>query len=406
MISKSLGLLRGYLIGSFRKRGLGMKKAKLLICIVVVFLFSNYVIALTPSQEGNNDPLVRIKDITRIKGVRDNQLIGYGLVVGLSSTGDGNSSGITTQSYVNMLQRFGIEADINSIDVDNVAAVMVTAQLPAFSHSGSKIDVTLSSLGGATSLQGGTLLMTPLYGPGGDEVYAVAQGPVSIGGFNAGQGGNQVRENHATVGRVPNGALIERELPTSFTTNNHIVLLLSNPNFATAQRVSDVINGKFGYTPQGGYYAQAVDASQIEVNIPKYFRNRVVNFVSRVGQLAVRPDTEAKVVINERTGTIVMGHNVRLSKVSVAHGNLTVTISTDSNVSQPNPLAEGETEVTEDTEVDVNEEDNRLMVLPKGSSISDVVKALNAVGAKPRDVIAILQAIKRAGALHAKLEIM
>ncbi|WP_018248182.1 flagellar basal body P-ring protein FlgI [Orenia marismortui] len=377
-----------------------------LLLLLMLLIISSSVLALTPNQEGINDPLVRVKDITRIKGVRDNQLIGYGLVVGLNGTGDGKSNQFTVQSVANMLNRFGIKVTSDQMSVDNVAAVMVTAKLPPFAHSGSKIDVTLSTIGDADSLQGGTLLMTPLQGPLGNEVYAVAQGPVSIGGFNGGQGGNQVRQNHTTVGRVPNGALIEKDLPTAFSDNGYIRLLLSNPNFSTAQRIADVINGNFGYTPQGSYYAEAVDAGQIDIKVPKYYKEKVVKFVSRIGQLSVRPDTEAKVIINERTGTIVMGHNVRLSKVSVAHGNLTVTISTQENVSQPNPLAEGETAVTEDTNVDVTEEDSRLMVLPKGSSIFDVVKALNAVGATPRDIIAILQAVKESGALHAKLEIM
>lgn len=266
--------------------------------------------------------------------------------------------------------------------------------------------MTLSSIGDANNLQGGTLLMTPLQGPGGNEVYAVAQGGVSIGGFNEGGGGNQVRQNHTTVGRVPNGALIEKDIPMSFTNNGHVTLVLANPNFATSQRISDVINGTFGYNPQGGYYAEPIDAGQVEVKVPRYYKDKIVNFISRVEQLEVRPDTEAKIVINERTGTIVMGHNVRLSKVSVAHGNLTVTIATKENVVQPNPLANGEVAVEEDVDINVEEEDNRLMLLPKGSSISDVVKALNAVGASPRDIIAILQAIKQAGALHAELEIM
>jgi len=384
-----------------------MKKIKrFFYTILIICVLSGSVLALTPDQESLDDPLVRIKDITRIKGVRDNQLLGYGLVVGLNGTGDGNSSQFTVQSVANMLSNFGIIVDPEELGMDNVAAVMVTATLPPFVHEGSKIDVTLSSIGDADNLQGGTLLMTPLHGPGGNEVYAVAQGPVSIGGFNEGGGGNQVRQNHTTVGRVPNGALIEKEVPMSFTTNEHVTLVLANPNFATAQRISDVINGTFGYTPQGGYYAEAIDAGQVEIKIPNYYDNRVVNFISRLEQLEVRPDTEAKVVINERTGTIVMGHNVRLSKVSVAHGNLTVTISTQDNVSQPNPLSNGQTQTTQDTQVDVSEEDKKLMVLPKGSSISDVVKGLNAVGASPRDIIAILQAIKQAGALHAELEIM
>ncbi len=383
-----------------------MKKLIVYILVLSLFLLNASVFALTPNQEDNNDPLVRIKDITRVKGIRDNQLMGYGLVIGLNGTGDGKSSKVTSKSYANMISNFGINTPPNEIVLDNVAAVMVTAELPPFTSEGSKIDVTVSSLGDADSLQGGTLFMTPLYGPKGNEVYAVAQGAISIGGFNAGQGGNRVRQNHPTVGMVPNGAIIEKDVPMYFTDNGHVTLLLNNPNFATAQRMADVINGSFGYNPQGGYHAQAVDPGKIVIKIPNYYEEKVVDFISRVEQLSVRPDTEAKVIINEKTGTIVMGHNVRLSKVSVAHGNLTVTISTEENVSQPPPLTDGQTEVTEDTDIDISEDESRLMVLPKGSSISDVVKALNAVGATPRDIIAILQAVKRAGALHAELEIM
>ncbi|GAB6137313.1 flagellar basal body P-ring protein FlgI [Halanaerobaculum tunisiense] len=382
-----------------------MKKFIVIQLCLLVLLVTNPVLALTPGQESNNDPLVRIKDITRVKGVRNNQLIGYGLVVGLNGTGDGGSDQ-TVQSIANMLNEFGVKVDPSQLGADNVAAVMVTADLPPFARSGDEIDVTLSSVGEADSLQGGTLLMTPLQGPAREKVYAVAQGSVSIGGFNAQQGGNQVRQNHSTVGRVPNGAIIERSLDTKFAAEGKMTLVLAEPNFSTAQRIADVINSKFGYTPQGGAYAQAMDGGRVQVKIPQHFTDNKVGFMSRVGQLEVRPDTDAKVVVNERTGTIVMGHNVRLSKVSVAHGNLTVTIETNEEVSQPAEDSEGETAIEENTEVEVNEEEKKLMVLPKGATISDVVKGLNAAGAKPRDVISILQAIKEAGALHADLEIM
>lgn len=366
--------------------------------------FSNdFTLALAPNQPGADDPLVRIKDITRIRGVRNNQLIGYGIVVGLDGSGDGQNSQLTVQSIGNMLQNFGVDIDQDQLGGNNAAAVMVTAQLPPFVHPGSEIDITLSSIGDADSLQGGTLLMTPLTGPAGDQVYAVAQGAVSVGGFTAGQGGAQVSQNHTTVGRVPNGAIVEEEVPMEFNQDNRFTLVLENPNFATAQRVADVINQEFGYTQDGGYYAQAKDAGQVEIQIPSFFRDRIVNFVSRVEELEVRPDTEAKVVINERTGTVVMGHNVRLSRVSVSHGDLTVTIATTEEVVD---VGEEEVEIIEGEEVDVTEEKASLVVLPKGAGISDVVTGLNAVGATPRDVISIIQAIKEAGALHADLEIM
>ncbi|MFO7820020.1 MAG: flagellar basal body P-ring protein FlgI, partial [Halanaerobacter sp.] len=320
----------------------------------------------------------------------------------------GNQS--TVQSVGNMLQQFGVEVDPEELDLDNVAAVMATAELPPFAQTGDEIDVTLSSMGGAENLQGGTLLMTPLQGPRREKVYAVAQGPVSIGGFNAGGGGNEVRQNHPTVGRVPNGGIIERTVPNQFSRQERVSLVLNEPNFTTAENIAKVINDNFGYTPEGDRYAKAVDAGQIEIKIPQHYQDRKVEFVSQVEKLNVRPDTDAKVVINERTGTIVMGHNVRLSKVSVSHGDLTVTISTENEEGDDNQDGEDENQENnqqqQNQDVDVDEEENRLTVLPKGASISDVVEALNEVGAKPRDVISILQAIKESGGLHADLEIM
>ena len=388
---------------------------KVMICITLLAVVSNTALALTPQQSTSNEPLVRIKDITRVKGVRSNQLVGYGIVVGLNGTGDGEGNEFTIRSVSNMLQRFGVNVEPENMSLDNVAAVMATADLPPFTQSGDKIDVTLSSLGDAETLQGGTLLMTPLQGPSGNKVYAVAQGPVSIGGFNAGGGGNEVRQNHPTVGRVPNGAIVERTVPNQFSKEDRVSLVLNTPNFTTAENISKVINSNFGYSPQGGKYAKAVDAGQVEVKVPQHYQDRKVEFVSRLGKLSVRPDTKAKVVINERTGTIVMGHNVRLSKVSVSHGNLTVTIETEP-VPQENNNQNQEGEENnnqqqnnnpqQDQDVNVEEEQNRLTVLPKGANISDVVTALNKVGAKPRDIISILQAIKQAGALHADLEIM
>ncbi|MGM0502654.1 MAG: flagellar basal body P-ring protein FlgI [Bacillota bacterium] len=375
------------------------------ICILFLILITNTAFALTPNQSTSNEPLVRVKDITRVKGVRNNQLIGYGLVVGLAGTGDGQGNESTISSVANMLQRFGVSVDSDNLNLDNVAAVMATAELPPFAQSGDEIDVTLSSLGGADDLQGGTLLLTPLQGPSGDEVYAVAQGAVSIGGFNEGQGGNQSRENHTTVARIPNGAIVEKTVPNKFSNNNRINLVLKEPDFTTAENIAKVINNHFGYSPEGDEYAQAVDAGQVEVRVPQHYQERKVELVSRLGQLAVRPDTKAKVVINERTGTIVMGHNVRLSKVSVSHGNLTVTIATENEDEQPNQNQAAQNNQNQDGEEE-GEEEESVAVLPKGSNISDVVKALNGVGAEPRDIISILQSIKQAGALHADLEIM
>jgi len=371
--------------------------------LILNSIFALPVIA--KGQQSFQDPLVRVKDITRIQGVRINQLIGYGLVVGLNGSGD-SSSALTARTKANMLRRFGIDLSPSQAQSENVAAVMVTAELPPYSRSGDRINVTVASIGDADSLQGGTLLMTPLTGPNQQEVYAMAQGPLSIGGFNASQGGNSIRRNHTTVGMIPNGAIIEKNVTTDFSSDEGVTLILDNPNFMTAQRIASSINQRYGYNSAGHNFAQAIDPGRVEVSIPSYYQDNQVSFVAQLNSLLVRPDTEAKVVINERTGTIVMGHNVRISTVSVAHGNLTVTISSQENISQPPPLSGGETAKEKETKIKAKEEKDSLLVIPKGSSIADVVKALNGVGATPRDTIAILQAIKEAGALHAKLEIM
>lgn len=378
------------------------------IILAITLSFSLILSLPLLAQEDNTfqDPMVRIKDITRVQGVRSNQLSGYGLVVGLNGTGDGGGSAATVRSIANMLQNFGVNVNPSQVESENIAAVMVTAELPPFGRVGDRIDINVASIGDADSLQGGTLLMTPLLGPNQQQVYALAQGPVSIGGFNTEQGGSSVRKNHATVGQVPDGATIEEGVETDFSDQQQVTFLLDEPDFATAQRIADVINQRYGYDSEGNNAAQAVDPGRIKVSVPDRMEDRLVSFVAQVNRLSVRPDKKAKVVVNERTGTIVMGHNVRISTVSVAHGNLTVTISSEEEVSQPPPFSEGETETTEETEIEAEEEENRLIVLPKGSSISDVVKALNGVGATPRDTIAILQAIKAQGALHAKLETM
>lgn len=381
------------------------KVSTILIIILISSLLMSPVLLAKDSKRNYNDPLVRIKDITDIKGVRDNQLIGYGLVVGLNGSGDSSSS-LTSRTEANMLKKFGINVNPGQLEAGNVAAVMVTAELPPFARPGQRIDLNVSSIGDAESLQGGTLLLTNLMGPNQQEVYVRGQGSVTIGGFNASQGGNSVRQNHTTVGVVPEGGIVEKEVKTEFVNQQSATLLLNNPNFETAQRIAETINQQYGYSSDGSSVAQALDPGRVKVSVPTYFKNKEVSFIAKVNKLSVRPDTPAKIVVNERTGTIVMGHNVRVSKVSVAHGNLTITISSQENVSQPPSLSEGETKKTEDTDIKTSEEENRLMVIPKGSSISDVVKALNGVGATPRDVIAILQAIKEAGALHAELEIM
>ncbi|MCK8824570.1 flagellar basal body P-ring protein FlgI [Fuchsiella alkaliacetigena] len=358
------------------------------------------------NQSTYHDPMVRIEDITRVQGVRSNQLVGYGLVVGLNDTGDSSSSESTFNSVTNMLRNFGIDVDPNQVEAGNVAAVMVTAELPPFNRIGDNIDLTVSSIGDAESLEGGTLLMTPLTGQDRDQVYVMGQGPVSIGGFNVEANDDAVQQNHPTVGKVPNGGIVEREVRTDFSQQEEISLILENPNFETARRIAETINERYGYQAGVGNFAQAVDAGEIKISVPSFLQNRIVDFIAQVNSLAVRPNTEAKVVINERTGTVVMGHNVRISTVSVSHGNLTITISTQEEVVQPEPFAEGETEVIEDVDIEVEEEEQEMVVVPQGSTISEIVQALNAIGATPRDTIAILQSIKEAGALHADLEII
>ncbi len=342
---------------------------------------------------------VRIKDIATFEGVRENQLIGYGVVVGLEGTGDTTQNKFTFQTIANYLDKMGLTLDPKAFQMRNTAAVAVTAILPPFPRVGQKIDVMVSSIGSAKSIQGGILLITSLKGAD-SKVYAVAQGPVSIGGFNASQGGSGVRKNHSTVGRIPNGAIIEREIPFNFSSQNYFVLVLNNDDFTTTNRVVNVINKKFGEI------AGAVDSRTIKIMIPDKFKRNKILMVSLLENLEVIPDSRAIIVINERTGTVVFGENVKISKVALAHGNITVTIRTDYNVSQPNPMSGGQTVVTERKNVDIKEEEARFTVVENTTTISDVVKILNSLGATPRDIIAILQAMKSAGAIKAELKII
>ncbi|HFB83992.1 MAG TPA: flagellar basal body P-ring protein FlgI [Thermodesulfatator sp.] len=343
----------------------------------------------------------RLKDLANIQGVRSNQLIGYGLVVGLKGTGDGNQTQFTVQSIVNMLKRLGVTVDMAQVKVKNVAAVMVTAELPAFAKVGQKLDVLVSSLGDAKSLQGGTLLLTPLKGADG-QVYALAQGPISIGGFAAGgAAGGGVQKNHPTAGRIPGGATVEREVPVDLLHRQEITLALRDYDFTTVTRATEVINAYLGAP-----YARALDGKTISVRIPDQYRHNIVGFIAELERLEVNPDTVAKVVLDERTGTVVMGENVRISKVAIAHGNLSIQIKERPRVSQPPPFSPGATVVVPESQVSVTEEGNRIVVLEEGASIGELVRALNAVGATPRDLIAIFQAIKAAGALQAELKII
>lgn len=343
----------------------------------------------------------RIKDVAKVQGVRSNQLVGYGLVVGLAGTGDTNKSVFTVQSVANMLKSFGVMVSTAQLQSKNVAAVMVTANLPPFAKSGDTIDITVSSMGDAKNLQGGTLLQTPLRAANG-QVYAVGQGAVSTGGFAASAGGASQQKNFPTVGNIPSGALVEREVPMSFTDKDKekITLALSQPDFTTANRISEAIDQRFGQI------TVAKDPGTVVVNIPYYYSDNLVGFIASIEELPIIPDTAAKVVINERTGTVVIGSNVTIDQVAVAQGGLSVKIGQTTNVSQPPPFSGGSTVVTTENTVEAQEKPAGLIVLPASANVGDVVAALNAVGATPRDIISILQAIKAAGALHAELQVM
>ncbi len=365
-------------------------------CLAVLAAAVLLILSAAPARA------VRIKDITEIKGVRHNQLVGYGLVVGLMGTGDKDKTKFTFQSLASMLEKMGLTVNPEDIKVKNVAAVMVTCDLPPFVRSGSRLDVLVSSIGDAVNLQGGTLLFTPLKATDG-RVYAVAQGPVSTGGFRLAGAGAGVQKNFPTVGRVVEGALVERELHNDFGHQKKLTLMLQNPDFTTANRISQAVNAAM----MGMHLANTLDAGTIEVRIPERYRKNPVGFVTLIEGLNVVPDNEAKVVINERTGTVVIGENVRISTVAIAHGNLSMQIQENPQVSQPMPFSPGgATTVVPRTDVTAIEGRSPLYVVDSGVSIGDVVRALNALGVSPRDLISIFQAMKASGALQAKLEII
>ncbi len=416
----------------------------------------------------------RIKDIARLGGVRDNQLGGYGLVVGLKGTGDRRRSTFTVQSLLSMLSRQGIRVPANDVRVRNVAAVMVTSTLPPFARNGDRIDIHVSSIGDADSLQGGTLLLTPLRAPDG-QVYAVAQGPLSVGGFSAsGQSGSSVRKNHDAAGMIAGGALVEREVPSSFAGKTALTYVLRDPDFSTATKLAEVVNGTLlqewradeatrkadeeakkkaeeekkaadkaaeeaakgdekgeGDEKKAGEddkkeeeaeeakaeepepkepdpFAQVLDGANISISVPQRYQDKVPELVARLEQLVVATDRSAKVVLNERTGTIVMGSDVRVSTVAIAHGGLTITVEETPEVSQPAPFSGqgATTEVVPRTAIEAEEEETKLRVIPGDTDLGKLVEALNALGATPRDLVAILQALKKAGALNAELEVI
>ncbi len=344
----------------------------------------------------------RIKDIVDIDGVRDNMLVGYGLVVGLNGSGDSlSNSPFTAKSLVGMLERLGINTRGDSLKTKNVAAVMVTATLPPFSSQGSRIDVTVSTLGDAKSLSGGTLLVTPLMGADG-EVYAVGQGTLVIGGFAASGNAASVTKGVPTSGRIANGAIIEREINFELADMPNLRLNLRNPDFTTAKRIAEVIN-----TELKGDVAVANDRSNVTIQIVDRNRNKLVSLITRIEQLEVTPDEVARVVIDEQSGVIVMGDNVRISRVAIAQGNLTVRITETPQVSQPGALSNGTTQTVDRTDIDVSEgEGKKLAVFSPGVTLHELVNSLNALGIGPRDMITILQSIKAAGALQADIQVI
>ncbi len=361
------------------------------------------------AQVGDSSPITlnysggsRIKDLIDVEGARDNQLNGYGLVVGLAGTGDSKIDS-TLQTIANALKNYGVNVPMDDIKSGNVAAVMITADIPPFVKPGNRIDVTVSSIGDSKTLQGGVLLQVPLQGAD-KTVYAVAQGPIAVGGFLGGQGGPggaTVQKNFPTVGTIPNGAIVEREIPTEVVRNGAMNLMLREADFTSAARMAEAINRVFPNT------AVARDAKTVNVLVPPDYKDYEVNFLATIGSIELEPDTAARVVINERTGVIVATSNVRVSKVAVSHGSLTISVASTLTASQPNaPLignAAGQTVVLPSTTTDVNEQKGSFKIVEESPTINDVAKALNALGVSTRDMMSIFQSMKRAGALQAEL---
>jgi flagellar P-ring protein precursor FlgI len=342
----------------------------------------------------------RLKDVVSLQGVASTPLVGYGLVVGLSKTGDRRQTVFSAQTLANMLERFGVAVPPGGIKIENVAAVLVTSELGPYNQTGARLDVTASSIGDARSLQGGTLLPTAMRGPDG-SIVALAQGPLSIGGFGAAAGGNSVSVNHLTVGRVPRGAVVQVARQTALPASYELRLALQEPDFVSAGRVARAINAELGTEA-----AKVTDAGSVVLRVPDQYRQSVPDLIARIEPLNVNVDTAARVVINERTGTVVVGSDVRVGPAAVAHGNLSVRIRTRFDVSQPAPMSAGNTTVVPKTDVNVDEGNAQLVALEAGTTLADVVKALNVLGATPRDIIAIMQALKAAGALRAEIVIL
>jgi flagellar P-ring protein FlgI len=358
------------------------------------------LLALSVALSATEPVAIKIRDLTNVEGVRENPLIGYGMVVGLTRTGDSQQTIFTTQTLANIMQRMGAQIPPLTARVANVAAVFVTASLPAFARPGTQLDVTVSSIGDAKSLEGGLLLLTPLYGADG-QVYAAAQGAIAVGGYAVGGSGASKQLNHPTIGRIPAGGRVERILAFDFNHLTPVSLLLRDPDFSVAGEISDAINREFGHA-----VASPRDGGRVEVDPSATGVANLTAMLGRIENLTVAVQRRARVVVNERTGTIVMGKDVRLGAVSILHGGFSVQISTEYTVSQPSPLSRGKTEVVPDTEIKTKDGPARRLEITEGASIDQLVSGLQTMGATARDVISILQAIKAAGALDADLEVI
>jgi flagellar P-ring protein precursor FlgI len=376
------------------KAPLKMKIAALVLAVTTA------TCAVPPSRAAAQGVL--LKDIAHVQGVTANQLIGYGVVVGLNQTGDSTSVLFTSQTIQNILQTFGLSVTSTEIKTRDVAAVMVTAKLPPFAHSGDNIDVLVSSLGDATTLQGGTLVLSELRGPN-NLVYATAQGPISVGGFAADTGtGNSISKNFVTAGRIPNGAVIARDMITNLNQDQSgFSYVLTTPDYKTAARTAQAINLRFG-----GGTARALDAETVRVNLPRKYLNDTVSFLADASDIPIDADQTAKVVINERTGTIVMGGDITLAPVAIAHGNLSITIATNNQAVPGAPFGNNPTVVQSNTTVKTAESGRKLIYITGAATLSQVVRALNTIGVSPRDLIAIVQALRENGSLQADIDII
>ena len=342
---------------------------------------------------------VRIKDIATFSGVRDNQLVGYGLVVGLNGTGDKKDSTFTMRSMVNMLENMGVSVSQKQLKPKNVASVMVTVKMPVSAKPGAKLDATVSSLGDATSLLGGVLLMTQLKGIDG-KVYALAQGPLAIGGFSVAGVAASAQKNISTVGIIPGGATVERGIPFKFNSQDKLTLAMHGADFSTTNQVADRINNVLG-----GNFARPLDVSTVELTIPVDFKGNLVPLMASLENIEIMPDSAARVVVDEKTGTVILGREVRISRVAVAHGNLQVVVAEGADVSHPAPFSRGSSVAVPRTDINASEEQRNLNIV-EGATLQELVDGLNSLGATPRDLISILRALKSAGALHAALEVI